>query len=143
MIQSKNEQKALKTLLRLADQADGIVRRDIVSELSWCLNVAHEAARERRVAMLNSYITYCALRIQANWRGFYTRNYWAPFLVRMGGLKRACRKFSSPINGWRTRQIMRLPEVQKRACSILDHDHELVRVSTDEDRADLLHSRKV
>lgn len=117
-------------------------RRSAVSELSWCLTAAHEAARERRLAMLNSYITFCALLIQRNWRGFYARNYYAPFLVRLGGLKRARKLITAPVNGWRVRSIRRLAEVQKRADAIRDHDFELRRAQTVQDRSDLAHSRK-
>ena len=140
--EEKITMRALENFLVLAGKAAIQVRRSDVTELSWCLTAAHEAARERRLAMLNSYITYCALLIQRNWRGFYERNYWAPFIVRMGGIKRARRIFSGPINGWRVRSIMRLAEVQKRSETIRDHDRELRRALTESDRIDLEHSRK-
>lgn len=56
-------ERALEALLMLADKVAVHARRSAVSELSWYLTAAHEAARERRLAMLNSYITYCALLI--------------------------------------------------------------------------------
>lgn len=62
--------------------------------------------------------------------------------MRLGGYKRARRLLTAPVNGWRVRSIIRLAEVQKRAQAIRDHDFELQRAQTEQDRIDLAHSRK-
>ena len=82
----------------------------------------HDASREKRIKMLNGYITYCAIMIQRNWRGKMARKYQVPFLTKLGGRKAASRKIKAIVDGWRTRSIMKLAEVVKRKQSIKDHD---------------------
>ena len=53
--------------------------------------------------------------IQRLFRGHMDRRYYAPFLIKLGGMKAGRAKFDALCAGWRVRAIMRLREVHKRA----------------------------
>jgi len=85
------------------------------------LRLAHQGLKERKQALLNGYITYCAVKVQQTWRGYYDRHYMVPFREKIGGTV-GYRKINALIAGWRVRRIMKLREVKGRIQLILDHD---------------------
>jgi hypothetical protein len=87
------------------------------------MKMVHDSIRDRRQELLNSYIAYQAVKIQKNWRGYYARKYLLPFRQRLG--VDGYNKLIGAVLGWKTRAIMRVPEILKRAQSILDHDIEM------------------
>lgn len=58
---------------RLAEKADTLSRDLAVRKLVRVLRLAHQGVKEQKQALLNGYITYCAVRIQKAWRGHYER----------------------------------------------------------------------
>jgi hypothetical protein len=108
--------------------------------LTWCIKSAHDAIRNKRQALLNSYIAVQAVKIQKNWRGYYARRYLVPFRARLG--RRGYNRLLAAALGWKTRAIMRLPEILKRGQTIRDHNIEIRRLDSGFDKDELRHSRK-
>lgn len=101
--------------------------------------MAHQGLKEKKQALLNGYITYCAVKIQQTWRGYYDRRYMVPFMQQLGGPK-GYHKLNAVIVAWRVRRIMALRDVKGRAQLIIDHDG--ARQLTDLSEAELRESRR-
>ena len=82
-------------------------------------------AKEKRQSMLNGYITYCAMKIQRNYRGYYARRYVTPFRRALG--KSRMKKLHAVMSGWKTRQILKMKDVRNKAILVKDHDKDNVK----------------
>lgn len=57
--------------------------------------------------MLNSYITYCAIKIQCIYRGHFHRKYIIKFRKSFKSIE-SYRRFLAIVIGWRVRKIFNL-----------------------------------
>ena len=113
--------RSLLFFLRLVEKAEAASRDLAMKSLVRAIRMAHQGIKEQKQALLNGYITYCAVKIQQTWRGHYERRYLVPFRVRLAG-PAGHQKFNAMIDGWRVRRIMVLKEVKSKAQLIRDHD---------------------
>ena len=93
--------------------------------LVYSLRLSHQMAKEKRQSMLNGYITYCAMKIQRNYRGYYARRYVTPFRRALG--KSRMKKLHAVMSGWKTRQILKMKDVRNKAILVKDHDKDNVK----------------
>ena len=92
---------------RLAAEAQGAHALKMVK----VMKLSHKKLEEQKQFMLNSYITYCAIKIQKVFRGYLVRRYKAPLYKALGkdSLGRSkIAKLEAVALGWRDRRINRL-----------------------------------
>jgi ribosome biogenesis GTPase A len=88
--------------------------------------MAIQYLQNKKYTMLNSYITYCAIKIQAAFRGHYQRKYVIAFRKSFKSIK-GFLKFNAILKGWRTRKIFKLKVVKTKIANIKDHDLNLIQ----------------
>lgn len=138
-VRKKRGGRSYLAFAKLLVRADAASRAAVVKNLVVCIRLAHQAVKAKRQALLNGYITYCALRVQKTFRGYYARKYTVRFWRGLRGA-RGYRKLEGVVLAWRTRRVLALRDARSKAQLIRDHDS--ANLGEDVGARELAESRK-
>ena len=116
-----NAERDEELLAKMAEMARNYQRKRMVGSVVQALRKAHQVASQKKEYILGQYIVYCAIKIQKVFRGYLARKYKKPMEQAFGPKQRAL--LAAAALGWKTRKIMKLKEVEKRASMVRDHDN--------------------
>ena len=77
----------------------------------------------KKQLLLNTFVIYCAIKIQKVFRGNFQRKYIYQFRKQLKTSKNF-NKFLAIIKGWKTRRIFKLKIVIEKFQKIKDHDNQ-------------------
>ena len=80
-----------------------------IQSLSKAFRQSHQMIKTRKQAILNGYITYCAIKIQKVYRAYKTRTFIIPMRKAFG--HRLLDQLEAVAIGWVTRKIFKLKDV--------------------------------